>query len=133
MTIAKADVSDQVVFSSQDSFVCDGSPVVFAPDCAGIDEWSFTYYENNVQLDAAPSAPGSYTVEISGEGVNCFAKLTHAYSIVPAEIEYTATGYSGMCDGEAHSITVNVITEGATVSYATSADGEFAETNPVYT
>ena len=38
-----------------------------------------------------------------------------------------------MCDGNPHSITVNVTTEGATVSYATSADGKYTETNPAYT
>ena len=131
--IDPADVSSQVIFNKQDSYAYTGSPVDFAPSCAGIDKWSFTYYENGAKLDAAPSAVGSYTVEISGEGTNYTANVTHTYSILPAQINYSASGYNGVYDGTAHSITVNVITEGASVAYATSLDSEYSATNPTFT
>ena len=76
---------------------------------------------------------GCYTVEISGEGENYTAKVTHSYSIIAAEIQYTASGYTGVYDGKAHTITVSVTTEGAAVTYATSVDGTYTENNPAYT
>ena len=114
--INPVDVSDQVVFNKKASYAYTGSTVNFAPSCEGIKEWSYTYYQNGALLDVAPSAPGSYTVEISGAGANCYAQVTHAYSIVQETIQYTATGYSGVSDGNPHAITINVTTEGATVT-----------------
>ena len=133
VTIAKADVSSQVVFDGEDFYTYTGEPVAFAPICEGIDEWTYNYYENDTKLDAAPSAVGCYTVEISGEGENYTAKVTHSYSIIAAEIQYTASGYTGVYDGKAHTITVSVTTEGAAVTYATSVDGTYTENNPAYT
>ena len=133
VTIAKADASDQVSFDGQDSYAYTGSPVAFNPVCAGIDTWTFTYYENDTKLDAAPSASGSYRVEISGEGTNHTAQLSHSYSIIDTKIPYSVSGYSGYYDGAAHSITVRVAIDGATVTYATAEDGEYSAANPSYT
>lgn len=49
-------------------------------------------------------------------------------------IQYTVSGYSGVYDGKAHSISVNVISpEGASVSYAYPTEGEYGSQNPAFT
>ena len=134
VTISKADVSDKVTFNKQDAYTYTGEPVAFSPACDGITSWSFTYYDKNgTKLSAAPSEPGSYTVEISGEGANSIAKVTHAYTIDPATFEYTVTSYNGAYDGEAHSIMVLASMTGVVVTYATAKDGAYDSTRPMFT
>ena len=131
---AAIDVSDQVVYNNAEFFTYTGSPVSFSATHTDIKEWSYVYYDvNNNVLSAAPSAVGCYSVKITGKGVNCFAQITHAFNIIAAEIQYSASDYAGVYDGAAHSITVNVTTEGAAVTYAASLDDPFTETNPTFT
>ena len=49
------------------------------------------------------------------------------------KIEYMVSNYSGYYDGKAHTITLNVATEGATVTYATSGDGAYSAALPSFT
>ena len=49
------------------------------------------------------------------------------------KIEYSVQDYSGYDDGEAHSITLNVITEGVTATFATSEGGEYSADMPSFT
>ncbi|MGN8755792.1 hypothetical protein [Blautia sp. HCP3S3_C4] len=132
VTITKADVSDQMVFDGESFYTYTGSPVNFSISCAGIDTWTYTYYENDTKLDAAPGVVGSYTVEISGEGANHIAKVEHSYSIIAAEIQYTASEYTGVYDGKAHTITVNILSEGVSATYATSEDGPYTSVLPKF-
>ena len=133
--INPVDISDQVRAGLKSSYVYTGSPVQFDLPYDKIKEWSIVYVNSDgVPLDT-PSDPGSYTVNISGEGGVYRAYVSHTFTIVEGkeEIQYTASGYSGVYDGSPHAITVNVTNEGATVTYATSADGTYSETNPAYT
>ena len=49
------------------------------------------------------------------------------------KIEYTVSNYSGYYDGKAHTITLNVATEGVTATYATSEDGAYSAALPSFT
>ena len=50
------------------------------------------------------------------------------------KIQFTVSGYSGVYDGKAHSISVNVISpEGASVSYAYPTESEYGSQNPAFT
>ena len=53
--------------------------------------------------------------------------------VVEQEIEYTAGDYFGAYDGEAHSIALDVATEGVAVTYATAEDGEYTAEKPSFT
>ena len=138
VSITKADVSDQVSFSGESIYPYTGKAVKFSPRCEGVTIWRYAYFdENNVRLAEAPSEPGSYRVEISGEGKYCFAKLSHAYSIAPKgtklDIEFTVSGYSDYYDGQPHSIALNVTTPEVTVTYATELAGPFTAELPMFT
>ena len=53
--------------------------------------------------------------------------------VVEQEIEYTAGDYFGAYDGVAHSIALDVVTEGVAVTYATAEDGEYTAEKPSFT
>ena len=138
VVIERADVSDVVESSLKSSFTYDGNPVQFAPFHEGIEAWELSYSNDDGDLDAAPSAPGRYSVKIVGSGPNHTAVIFHSFTIdqeeqVDETIQYSASGYSGTYDGQPHSILLNVTTEGASATYATSQDGEYIATLPSFT
>ena len=106
------DVSDKVVYNSQSTYYYDGNPVTFNPSCEGITEWDVSYSDGSGSLDGAPSEIGSYSVQMTGKGADCYASVTHSFSIVKGKIAYSAGNYSGTYDGNPHSISLSVTTPG---------------------
>ena len=131
------DISDDVKATLPGSFTCTGAPVQFNLPTDKIQEWSVEYYQGDLCLESAPSVPGSYTATISGESGNYRASISHSFTIVEAEalpvIQYSVSGYSGYYDGQAHSIVLNIATEGVTATFATSEDGAYTATQPSFT
>ena len=131
------DISDDVKATLPGSFTCTGAPVQFNLPTDKIQEWSVEYYQGDLSLESAPSVPGSYTATISGESGNYRASISHSFTIVEAEalpvIQYSVSSYSGYYDGQAHSIALNVATEGVTATFATSEDGAYTATQPSFT
>ena len=136
VTITKADVSDRVTFNKQDAYACSGDPVAFNPVCDGITSWSFTYYDKSgAKLSAAPSKPGSYRVEMSGEGANCYARVTHAYSISDSidPDSYSVESYSGEYDGQPHSIRLSFDPDVLTTKYSSDSGLNWQNNKPEFT
>ena len=131
------DISDDVKATLPGSFTCTGAPVQFNLPTDKIQEWSVEYYQGDLCLESAPSVPGSYTATISGESGNYRASISHSFTIVEAEalpvIQYSVSSYSGYYDGQAHSIALNIATEGVTATFATSEDGAYTATQPSFT
>ena len=131
------DISDDVKATLPGSFTCTGAPVQFNLPTDKIQEWSVEYCQGDLSLESAPSTPGSYTATISGESGNYRASISHSFTIVEAEalpvIQYSVSGYSGYYDGKAHSIVLNIATEGVTATFATSEDGAYTATQPSFT
>ena len=131
------DISDDVKATLPGSFTCTGAPVQFNLPTDKIQEWSVEYCQGDLSLESAPSTPGSYTATISGESGNYRASISHSFTIVEAEalpvIQYSVSGYSGYYDGQAHSIVLNIATEGVTATFATSEDGAYTATQPSFT
>ena len=128
------DISDDVKATLPGSFTCTGAPVQFNLPTDKIQEWSVEYCQGDLSLESAPSTPGSYTATISGESGNYRASISHSFTIVEAEalpvIQYSVSGYY---DGQAHSIVLNIATEGVTATFATSEDGAYTATQPSFT
>ena len=81
------DVSDKVVYNSQSTYYYDGNPVTFSPSCEGITEWDVSYSDGTGgALGYAPSEIGSYSVQMTGKGADCYASVTHSFSIVKCKI-----------------------------------------------
>ena len=138
VAIEKADVTDAVEATLPTSFPYTGSPVSFSPSCDGISSWEISYSNPDGPLDAAPSMPGTYGVKIIGNGRNHVVNIwNHNFAILQEEIlekiGYTVSDYSGMYDGDPHSIALSVTTEGVTATYASSEDGTYTETLPSFT
>ena len=78
---------------------------------------------------------GTYTVWFKLEKENCETVVDSASVTIMelGKIEYTVSGYSGYYDGKAHTIALNIATEGATVTYATSGDGAYSAALPSFT
>ena len=131
------DISDDVKATLPGSFTCTGAPVQFNLPTDKIQEWSVEYYQGDLCLESAPSVPGSYTATISGESGNYRASISHSFTIVEAEalpvIQYSVSSYSGYYDGKAHTIALNIATEGVTATYATSEDGAYSAALPSFT
>ena len=128
------DISDEVKATLPGSFTCTGAPVQFDLPTDKVHEWSVEYCQGDLSLESAPSAPGSYTATISGESGNYRASISHSFTIVETEvIRYAVSGYNGYYDGKAHTITLNIATEGVSVTYATSEDGAYSATLPSFT
>ena len=131
------DISDDVKATLPGSFTCTGAPVQFNLPTDKIQEWSVEYCQGDLSLESAPSTPGSYTATISGESGNYRASISHSFTIVEAEalpvIQYSVSGYSGYYDGQAHSIVLNIATEGVTATFSTSEDGAYTTTQPSFT
>lgn len=69
-------------------------------------------YANNVSY-------GTATVTITGKN-NFAGTVTKTFKVAKTLIRYTASGYTGVYDGKAHGITINVTkpTTGATITYS---------------
>ena len=78
--------------------------------------------------------PGEYTVwfrlEKEGYETKCDFGMVE---IRKTDIEYSVKGYTGHYNGKPHSISLDVKTPGATVTYATSRDGTYTDTMPGFT
>ena len=78
--------------------------------------------------------PGEYAVwfRLEKEG---YATVVGSASvnIMERSIEYSSKGYTGYYDGKSHSISLSVSTPDATVTYATSQDGEYTAAKPSFT
>ena len=138
VAIEKADVTDAVEATLPTSFPYTGSPVSFSPSCDGISSWEISYSNPDGPLDAAPSMPGTYGVKIIGNGRNHVVNIwNHNFTILQEEIlekiEYTASEYYDMYDGQPHSIDLSVTTPGVRATYASSEDGTYTETLPSFT
>ena len=115
--------------------------MTFAPTCEGITSWTITYSdESGRKLTVGPSGPGNYKVIMEGEGANCYALVSHSYSIRAPQgdksdsvVEYTVKDYDAEYDGKAHSIDLTVSRSDATVTYATSQYGTYSATKPEFT
>ena len=131
------DISDDVKATLPGSFTCTGAPVQFNLPTDKIQEWSVEYYQGDLCLESAPSVPGSYTATISGESGNYRASISHSFTIVEAEalpvIQYSVSSYSGYYDGKAHTIALNIATEGVTATFASSEDSAYTATQPSFT
>ena len=135
VAIERADVSEAVESTLPSSFTYDGNPVQFTPFHEGIETWEIDYRDaDGASLSVAPSEPGSYSVKIIGSGSNCYANVFHSFTIMKlAQIDYSVQGYNGYYDGKAHTIALNVTTEGVTATYATSEDGAYSAALPSFT
>ena len=87
--------------------------------------------ESESSLDTAPTNVGSYKVAVEGIG-NYTGTTTKTFTITPAAMTVTASGYEGAYDGKAHGITV-AAPEGATVMYGTKKGNYTQDTSPTYT
>ncbi len=82
---------------------------------------------NEVEITVGTPSESDYQEIIDTIGDNTDTPVTYS------NIVYKAEGYYGAYDGLAHSITINVETEGATILYKTTADGEYSEEKPEFT
>ncbi len=104
-----------------------------------------TYASNNEDVAKVNSSTGAITLVGEGEatitatfaGNECYNEASDTYTLTVDNdaIVYTAEGWYGTYDGDAHGITVDVTTldTGATVTYSTTADGTYSDQNPTYT
>ena len=136
LVIRAIDISDEVEATLPASFAYTGEPVHFDLPTDKIKEWSVEYWLGDGNLPEPPSEPSDkYYLRASGESDIYCAYVYHEFSIVEYadEIDYTVSGYSGAYDGEAHTIALSVATQDASVTYATSKEGEFSAELPTFT
>ena len=98
---------------------------------------TFASSEDGAYTATQPSftEPGEYTVWFRLEKENC-ATVTGSASVTImelAQIDYTVQGFNGYYDGKAHTIALNIATEGVTATYATSEDGAYSAALPSFT
>ena len=93
--------------------------------------------EDGAYSAALPSftETGTYTVwfKLEKAGYETVVDFATVTIMELGKIEYSVQDYSGYDDGEAHSITLNVITEGVTATFATSEGGEYSADMPSFT
>ncbi len=82
---------------------------------------------NEVEITVGTPSESDYQEIIDTIGDNTDTPVTYS------NIVYNADGYYGQYDGLAHSITINVETEGAKIQYKTSVDGEYTDELPEFT
>ncbi len=92
-------------------------------------------YSSNVgtYTYSTSSSSGRFTLTLSNSA-NYSVSSVGNFTINSASISYTASGYSGVYDGSAHSITVSVTTpsSGYSITYSTSENGSYTSTKPTY-
>ena len=136
LVIRAIDISEEVEATLPSSFAYTGEPVHFDLPTDKIKEWSVEYWLGDGDLPGPPSDPDDkYYLIASGESDIYCAYVFHKFSIVEYAdvIDYTVSGYSGAYDGEAHTIALSVATQDASVTYATSKEGEFSAELPTFT
>ena len=81
-----------------------------------------------------PDLPGTEDAAVEADAPDA-APLSGADDALDSapQIEYSASGYSGAYDGEAHSITVHVATAGCSVRYAYPVGSAYGTNNPTFT
>ena len=88
-------------------------------------------YSNNTDEALSTQIPAP-TVTVTGIG-NYTGTVSKTFTILPAPLAVTATGFEGTYDAQAHSIYVTVPTTGATIMYGTTSGNYTEATNPSYT
>ena len=78
------------------------------------------------------SAVGEYTVYFKIEKANYTTVNSSATVKIDNKINYDVEGFDVEYDGEPHSISLDIRTEGVKVTYATSEDGPYREKNPEF-
>ena len=75
-------------------------------------------------------------VKITGEKADCYQlpkNASQSFEIKKTGMKYTASGWSGVCDGKSHGITVSVSEpKGAVVTYGKSSDSINLKESPAY-
>ena len=97
---------------------------------------TFATSEDSAYTATQPSftEPGEYTVWFRLEKEGYETKYDFGVvEIRQADIEYSVKGYTGQYDGKPHSISLDVKTPGAAVTYATSRDGTYTAKMPGFT
>ena len=95
------------------------------------------YYTNEDcskdESETAPTAAGIYYAKATLAETDNYgsASASAKITIRNADFSVTAQGYDGTYDGQPHSITVTA--EGAAVTYSTTENGTYSETNPTFT
>ena len=79
--------------------------------------------------------PGRYVViyRLERAGYQSIWRTENVTIQPPQPIRHTVSDYSGVYDGEAHTIELNVADEGVAVTYATSEDGPYSAELPTFT
>lgn len=85
------------------------------------------------ESETAPTAAGIYYAKATLAETDNYgsASASAKITIRNADFSVTAQGYDGTYDGQPHSITVTA--EGAAVTYSTTENGTYSETNPTFT
>ena len=128
----------QIEYSVEDNFVYyDGQPHSISLNVI-TEGVTVTYVDNHNHVTSKTppvfTEPGIYIVAIKLEKEGYTTHTDDAcVTIDNGKIEYNARGYSGYADGKPHSISLNVSTPDATVTYSTFADGEYIATKPSFT
>lgn len=102
-----------------------------------------TYSSSDPKVATVDAATGKVT--LVGEGTTTItatfagdekyngATDTYTLTVDNDAIAYTAEGWHGPYDAQAHSITVTTVPSGATVTYSETVDGNFTAQNPTFT
>ena len=134
VNITKATLTGYSVTANPDA-TYDGeahaSATVTLPEGATI-----SYTCNEVKYNAVPSFTdvGTYTVSYTVSAGNNYNDATGSYTFTIKEgtLDVTGTDYTGVYDGQAHTITVTA-PDGAAVTYSETENGEYSATAPTQT
>lgn len=134
VNITKATLTGYSVTANPDA-TYDGeahaSATVTLPEGATI-----SYTCNEVKYNAVPNFTdvGTYTVSYTVSAGNNYNEATGSYTFTIKEgtLDVTGTDYTGVYDGQAHTITVTA-PDGAAVTYSETENGEYSATAPTQT
>ena len=134
VNITKATLTGYSVTANPDA-TYDGeahaSATVTLPEGATI-----SYTCNEVKYNAVPNFTdvGTYTVSYTVSAGNNYNDATGSYTFTIKEgtLDVTGTDYTGVYDGQAHTITVTA-PDGAAVTYSETENGEYSATAPTQT
>ena len=134
VNITKATLTGYSVTANPDA-TYDGeahaSATVTLPEGATI-----SYTCNEVKYNAVPSFTdvGTYTVSYTVSAGNNYNDATGSYTFTIKEgtLDVTGTDYTGVYDGQAHTITVTA-PDGAAVTYSETENGAYSATAPTLT
>ena len=134
--IDKANITDYSVTANPDA-TYDGTPHVSATVTIGEPaDATISYTCNGEPYNTVPSFTdvGTYDVSYTITAGNNYTDVTGTYTFIIKEGTLTVTGtdYTGVYDGNPHTITVNA-PEGAAISYSETESGEYSATAPTLT